>query len=86
MVNKSIKKLNPKKVTGVDQLPARLIKAGSTALVGPISTVFNFCANINQFPNDLKMLWSVQFVKKNYRPVSILTSHSKIFEDIMFVQ
>ena len=37
------------------------------------------------------MLRSVQFikkddpfVKKNYRPVSILTAHSKIFEDIMF--
>ena len=44
LVCKSIKKLNPKKATGVDQLPAKLIKAGSTALAGPISTVFNLCA------------------------------------------
>ena len=43
-VSKSIKKLNPKKATGVDQLPVKLIKAGSQALAGPISTVFNFCA------------------------------------------
>ena len=54
LVSKSIKKLNPKKATGVDQLAAELIKAGSTALAGPISTVFNLCANKNQFPNDLK--------------------------------
>ena len=39
LVSKSIKKLNPKKATGVDQLAAELIKAGSTALAGPISTV-----------------------------------------------
>ena len=39
------------------------------------------------------MLRSVQFIKKDdpfvkkkYRPVSILTAHSKIFEDIMFIQ
>ena len=49
-VSKSIKKLNPQKATGVDQLPAKLIKAGSTALAGPISTVFNVqCAKVNQF-------------------------------------
>ena len=35
-VTKATKKLNPKKTTGVDQLPAKLIKAGSQALVGPI--------------------------------------------------
>ena len=64
LVSKSIKKLNPKKATGVDQLPAKLIKAGSTALAGPISTVFNLCAKNNQFPNDLKVLRSVQFIKK----------------------
>ena len=61
---KSIKKVNPKKATGVDQLPAKLIKDGSTALAGPTSTIFNFCANKNQFQNDLKMLWSVQLIKK----------------------
>ena len=85
--------MNPKKATGVDQLPAKLIKAGSTALAGPISTVFNLCADKNQFPNDLKNaqvcpIYKIDdpFVKKNYRPVSILTAHSKIFEDIIFIQ
>ena len=93
LVSESIKKLNPKKATGVDQLPAKLIKAGSIALAGPIITVFNLCARNNQFPNDLKSAQvrpiykkMILFVKKNYRPVSILTAHSKIFEDIMFIQ
>ena len=93
MVTKSIKKLNPKKAIGIDQLPAKLIKAGSEALAGPISTIFNLCAKLNQFPDDLKSAQVCPiykkddpFIKKNYRPVSILTSHSKIFEDIMFIQ
>ena len=37
MVSKSIKKLIHHKATGVDKLPAKLIKAGSQALAGPIS-------------------------------------------------
>ena len=67
-----------------------MIKAGSDALAGPISTIFNFCAKNNKFPDDLKSAQVCPifkkddpFVKKNYRPVSILTSHSKIFEDLM---
>ena len=93
MVKKSIKKLNPKKATGIDQLPAKLIKAGYEALAGPISTIFNLCAKLNQFPHDLKSAQVCPiykkddpFIKKNYRPVCILTSHSKIFEDMMFIQ
>ena len=66
LVSKSIKRLNPKKATGVDQLPAQCIKAGHTALAGPISTVFNFCAYNNQFPNYQKMLQSVQFIKRSF--------------------
>ena len=69
------------------------MKVGFQALAGPISTVFNFCAKTNQFPNYLKSAQVCPvykkddpFVKKNYRPVSILNSHSKIFEDIMFTQ
>ena len=49
LVSKSIKKLNPKKATGVDQLPAKLIKAGSTALAGPISTVSTSVQKITSF-------------------------------------
>ena len=66
--------LNPKKATGVDQLLVKLIKAGSQALAGPISTFFNFCAKTNQFSNDLKSAQVCPvykkddpFVKKNYR-------------------
>ena len=64
-VSKSIKKLNPKKAPGVDQLPAKLIKAGSQALAGPISTVFNFCAKSSQFPDDLKSAQVSPIYKKD---------------------
>ena len=54
MVINSIKKLNSEKATSVDQLPAKLIKAGSPALVGHISTIFNLCGRTGRFPDDLK--------------------------------
>ena len=65
MVTKSIKKLNTKKATGIDQLPAKLIKAGSEALAGPISTIFNLCAKLNQFPDDLKSAQVCPIYKKD---------------------
>ena len=92
-VSKVVKKLNPKKATGVDQLPAKMIKAGSEVLSGPISSIFNKCVKLGKFPNDLKSAQVTPvfkkddpLIKKNYRPVSILSSHSKVFELLMAEQ
>lgn len=63
------------------------------ALAGPISNIFNKSILANQFPDNLKVAQVTPifrkddpFIKKNYRPVSILPTHSKIFECIMFNQ
>ena len=92
-VRKAIKKLNAKIATGVDQLPAKLVKAGVDALSGPICSIFNKCAKLGQFPDDLKRAQVTPvfkkddpLIKKNYRPVSILLSHSKVFEFLISEQ
>ena len=85
-VTKALKTLKPQKATGVDQLPAKLVKASVDALSGPICSIFNKCAKLGQFPDDLKRAQVTPvfkkddpLIKKNYRPVSILSSHSKVF-------
>ena len=92
-VLKIINSLSSKKATGVDQIPPKILKAGADALSGPISSIFNKSISQKQFPDRLKEAQvspifkkDDPFIKKNYRPVSVLTTHSKIFERIMFNQ
>ena len=92
-VLKIINSLSSKKATGVDQIPPKILKAGAEVLSGPVSSIFNKGVSQNQFPNRLKVAQvspifkkDDPFIKKNYRPVSVLTTHSKIFERIMFDQ
>ena len=90
---KIINSLSSKKATGVDQIPPKILKAGADALSGPISSIFNKSISQKRFPDRLKEAQvspifkkDDPFIKKNYRPVSVLTTHSKIFERIMFNQ
>ena len=54
---------------------------------------FNYCINKGEFPNDLKHANIVPIYKKdkkrekeNYRPVSILSNLSKIYEKLLYNQ
>ena len=54
---------------------------------------FNYWADKGEFPNDLKYADTVTVYKKNnkcgkqnYRPVSILSNFSKIYEKLMYNQ
>ena len=54
---------------------------------------FNYCIDKSEFPNDLKHADIVPLYKKNnkcekenYRPVSILSNLSKIYEKLMYNQ
>ena len=66
---------------------------GAEVLSGPFISIFNKGVSQIQFPERLKVAQvspifekDDPFIKKNYRPVSVLTTHSKIFERIMFDQ
>ena len=89
-VNKVISKLDTKKATGHDKLPAKLVRAGAAQLSGPLSLIVNNCFNQAKFPTECKLaevspLYKKdnQLIESNYRPVSILTCLSKIIEICM---
>lgn len=85
-----IKKLNPKKATGYDQIPARFVKAASGVIAPILSNLINLSITQGVFPNCLKKAEVTPVYKKsdklnkgNYRPVSILPVFSKIFEKVL---
>lgn len=82
-----IMNLNPKKSTGYDNIPAKLLRIGAEPLSLVLSRIINKCTQEGFFPDSLKLAEVAALFKKldmlnkdNYRPVSILTAISKIFE------
>ncbi len=88
-----LSKLNSKKATGPDMLPAKLLKCGSDIMCYPVSYLLNMCFTQGIFPSTLKYANVSPIYKKgnsmdvcNYRPVSVLPSMSKIFESVIIDQ
>jgi hypothetical protein len=90
LVEKKLKSLKVKKATGHDQIPAKILKLGASTLCTTLTPIINSCLTQSQFPDDYKLAEVRPIHKKkdvmdmgNYRPVSVLTSASKILEGIM---
>ena len=71
----------------------KLIKEGAEFLCKPIQSLINKCIDTCTFPNALKLADVVPIFKKNdmlnkmnYRPISILSCISKIFEKLLISQ
>ena len=92
-VYKIMKNLNPSKATGYDGIPPKTLKCSSQTMAPVICNVINKMFEQCLFPDPLKkavvmpiykaksrLLWS------NYRPISVLTSISKIFETLIAEQ
>ena len=84
---KLITKLDASKSTGYDTLSPKIIKLSSPVIHAFVSTLMNDMFILNAFPNQLKCAEVQPLHKKgstleitNYRPVSILTTLSKVFE------
>ena len=89
-VLKILKTLNPKKATGCDQIPAKLLKHASLQIAPVISIIINKALDEGTFPNNLKKAEVIPVYKKsdklnksNYRPVSILPILAKVFEKVL---
>ncbi len=89
-VNKILNKVNPKKATRYDQIPPRFLRDGTEHLAVPIAYLFNEAIHQSCFPTAHKAAEvgpqhknTDVLRKENYRPVSILTSTSKVYEKIM---
>ena len=88
-----IRSLNNHKSSGATDIPIKCIKL-SNAIISPILTViFNRCITEGIFPDDLKIAQITPIFKKgskalcgNYRPISVLSPFSKIFEKYLHKQ
>jgi len=85
--------INIKKSTGHDNIPPKMLKIGASILCFPFQSLINTSIANNVFPDSLKYAEVSPVFKKgdtlspsNYRPISILTSISKLFEKVMVEQ
>ena len=83
-VLKHLSSLRSKNSAGIDGISVKLLKRLSSALINPLTGIF---------PNKLKLAKVLPLFKKddcavmdNYRPISLLTAISKLFEKVVFSQ
>ena len=81
--------LNVKKANGLDNIPPKLLKNGANILWKPLCRLINQSIKNSSFPNNRKMGELTPLFKKGnsletktYRPISVLTCMSKVFESI----
>ena len=82
--------LNTRKSTGYDNIPAKLLRIAHVELAQPISHLINYTMEMNIFPDTLKCADVSPVFKKddnlnknNFRPVSVLTGISKLYECVV---
>ena len=86
-VTKALLALKPGTSTGADTISARLLSAEAPAITMPITTIINNSIRSGTFPTMWKLAKVIPIHKKgttdnkgNYRPISVLSAHSKILE------
>ena len=85
--------LKTSKSTGMDSIPARVLKISAEIISPSLTWIFNLCIKTGVYIDDWKKAWVVPIFKsedrkkcENYRPISILPIISKIFERSVFNQ
>ena len=92
-VKKELMNLSSKKVTRKGDIPAKILKDSLSVYTKELTTIINNCLKDGLFPNELKLANVSPAFKKdddlnkeNYRPVSIFSHMSKIFERTFYKQ
>ena len=87
---KIIGKLKNKKSSGIDGISNSLIQLSKNVLVKPLVIMINQMLNTGIFLSQLKISKVIPLYKaydetllSNYRPIALLPSVSKIFENVM---
>jgi hypothetical protein len=93
VVHKKLLKLNPYKITGLDNIQSKFIQDGASFLKIPITFIIIESISSSTFPDDKKTARVQPIHKKNsslevgyYRLISILSVVSKIFERSVHMQ
>ena len=89
-VKKKLIKLKTNKASGYDMIPAKLLRDGADHISRSLTPIINMSITSACFPDCLKLAEvspaykkSDRTDKKNYRPISVLISMSKVFEGIL---
>ena len=90
---KELNNLNINKATQNTDIPTKIIKENSDIFGDFVFSNLNCCINTSSYPSLLKRAAltpvhkkDAKSAKNNYRPVSILSNISKLYERIMFKQ
>ena len=85
-----VQKLNLEKASPLNSIPAKILKQNADIFAVLIQKTFNSNISGCYFPKELKdgevssLIKSVDaFTKKNYRPITVLLSISKVYERIL---
>ena len=85
-----VQKLNSKKASSLNSIPAKILKQNADIFAVLIQKIFNSYISGCYFPKELKdgevssLIKSLDaFIKKNYRPITVLSSISKVYERIL---
>jgi hypothetical protein len=92
-VEKIIKTLRTKNSYGYDEISNRIIKLSAPFILSPLTYICNAILETGVFPDRLKYATIKPIYKKgntqdisNYRPISLLTSFSKIIEKLIYAR
>ena len=92
-VGKIISNLNIKKFCQQEDIPTKITKLNKDLVATIIAENCNSCIDEGEFPSELKPVGIVPIHKKkyksdksNYRPVSILSNYSKVYEKLIYDQ
>ena len=90
-VSDQLQILNVNKAYGPDKLPPRILKEANAIVSKPLAKLFNKSLRAKTFPSIWKKANVLPVFKKgaqnilgNYRPISLLSINSKVFEKIIF--
>ena len=90
-VKNILSSLSTNKATGSDRISNKILKECAETLCGPLTFIFRLSLQLGIFPDAWKeALISAIFKKldpsftKNYRPISLLSCISKVFEKVIF--
>jgi hypothetical protein len=88
-IEKIIKSLKNKNSYGHDEISTKILKISAPYVLSPLTYIFNRVLSTGVFPERLKFAEVKPLYKKgektgfsNYRPISLLSSFSKIIEKL----